>query len=96
MHLLVFSPQSHFIWADRDLRIERQCAHWETGRPFLLMCWSGRSVAQEELRVSTIDQCLTAAVVVVVVAVAVAGYTTHPTALGNQEKAKCTYEKTGN
>lgn len=63
-----------------------------------MMCWSGRSVAQEELRVSTIDQCLTAAVVVVVVAVAVAaaGYTTHPAALGSQEKAKCTHEKTGN
>lgn len=43
MHLFGLMPQSHFTWADRDLRMVLQCAHCDTGRPFLLMCWSGRS-----------------------------------------------------
>lgn len=43
MHLFGLMPQSHFMWADRDLRMVLQCAHCDTGRPFLLMCWSGRS-----------------------------------------------------
>lgn len=43
MHLFGLMPQSHFTWADRDLRIVLQCAHCDTGRPFLLMCCSGRS-----------------------------------------------------
>lgn len=43
MHLLGLIPQSHFTCADRDLRMARQCAHCETGRPFLLICWRGRS-----------------------------------------------------
>jgi len=41
--LCVFSPQSHLTCEERDLRIERQCWHCDTGLPFLLMCWSGRS-----------------------------------------------------
>ena len=43
MHLFGLMPQSHFTWADRDLRMVLQCAHCDTGRPFLLMCCSGRS-----------------------------------------------------
>ena len=41
--MCVFSPQSHLTCEERDLRIERQCWHCDTGLPFLLMCWSGRS-----------------------------------------------------
>lgn len=42
-HLLVFSPQSHLTCEDRDFRMARQCWHCDTGRPFLLICCSGRS-----------------------------------------------------
>lgn len=43
MHLFGLMPQSHFTWADRDLRMVLQCAHCDTGRPFLLICCNGRS-----------------------------------------------------
>jgi hypothetical protein len=36
-------PQSQRTCADRDFRRVRQCVHWETGRPFLLMCCNGLS-----------------------------------------------------
>lgn len=94
--MLVFSPQSHFICADRDLRIERQCAHWETGRPFLLMCWSGRSVEQKSCELA-IDVLRTPACVVVV-AVAVACYTMHdaPAICSATTKKKAKKQTNGN
>lgn len=48
-----FSPQSHFTWAARDLRKPLQWGHWETGRPFLFMCWSFRSVQGQSQRLQS-------------------------------------------
>lgn len=45
---LIFSPQSHLTWAERDFRSVRQWGHCECGRPCLLICISGRSERREE------------------------------------------------
>lgn len=31
------------MWTERDFRVCRQWSHCDTGRPFRLMCWRGRS-----------------------------------------------------
>lgn len=51
-HLLVLCPQSHLTWADFERRIDRQCWHCDTGRPFLLMCCSCRSTNTQKKEVS--------------------------------------------